>query len=176
MDSKNISSPSFFKIRPSLKNDVDKIKELSGKVFGVGYLDSWFAQDTGLKDPICLVASRDTNIIGMVYFSKIEGFLRGGRFLQCIMVDDRYRRKGIASCLYNKALQILTEENTRRLHASCWKESPHPGIIPFLQRKGWKTYDIEEKYWHADSIKAGYQCTRCGQPCFCTAVLMSITL
>lgn len=177
MNSENIRPDlNFFKIRPSLKDDADKIKALGNKIFGNGYLDGWFSQDSSSEDSICLVATRHTSIIGMIYFNRIKDSPKDSRFFQSLMVDQQYRRKGIGTGLYTDALQILAEANVRSLYASCWKESPNSGIVQFLQKKGWEISSVKEKYWYTESLEAGYQCALCGNPCFCTAVLMSMAL
>ena len=62
------------------------------------------------------------------------------------------------------------------MYSTCWKESPNSAIIPFLEKQGWKTVSSKDKYWYDDSLNKGYQCARCGNPCFCTAVLMNLDL
>lgn len=164
-------------VRPALEDDLDAVKELADKIFGIGYLSDEFSQDMKLEDSICLVATSNGDIIGMIYFNKVNAHRANSRFLKCVMVDERYRRKGIGLSLYQKALKMLTfEERINDLHASCWKESPRSGIIPFLQKKGWEISSSVERYWYRESVELGYQCDRCGNPCFCTAVLMSINL
>jgi GNAT superfamily N-acetyltransferase len=192
-------------VRPALKADTEKIKQLGNKIFGNGYLDNWFLPDPDRRifdDSICLVATKDANVIGMIYllitdenpldkFSK-SGFdisnlekLVSGRnpngkfpsvFLSLIMVDEEYRRRGVGTSLYAKVFQILSEVNVRDMYSTCWKESPNSAIIPFLEKQGWKSVSSKDKYWYEDSFKKGYQCARCGNPCFCTAVLMNLDL
>lgn len=192
-------------VRPALKADTEKIRELGDKIFGSGYLDSWLLPDPNQKtfdDAICLVATKDSKIVSMAYLLLVEesplnkfessGFdisvlrktVNSRRqdkqtlnvFLSLIMVDEEYRRRGIGTSLYAKAFQILSEINVVAMYATCWKESPNSGIIPFLEKQGWKTVSSRDKYWYEDSLKKGYQCARCGNPCFCTAVLMNLDL
>lgn len=192
-------------VRPALKADTDKIKELGNRIFGSGYLDNWFLPDPSQKkfdDSICLVATKDANVIGMIYLlivddhpiekftalgfdtSSLEKVVSGRRlnekfpsvFLSLIMVDEQYRRRGVGTSLYAKVFQILSEVNIRDIYATCWKESPNSAIIPFLEKQGWKVFSSKEKYWYEDSLKKSYQCARCGNPCFCTAVLMNLDL
>lgn len=194
-----------FNIRPALNVDTEKIKELGNKIFGYGYLDDWVVENTKQKeidDSICLVATKDGNIIGMIYlfiidYHPLEKFKTSGFdissleetvgshkvnekftsvFLSLIMVDDKYRRRGAGTSLYAKVFEILSEINVRNMYAACWKESPNLGIIPFLEKQGWISVTSKEEYWYEDSLKKGYQCARCGNPCFCTAVLMSLDL
>ncbi len=189
-------------IRPTLKVDVEKIKELGNEIFGDGYLDNWniFKRDqNSLDDHICLVATKDTNVIGMIdvriiYRNILADFKDKGFdlleldkikndkkdfpdvFLNLIMVNEKYRRRGIGTSLYAKAFQISSEINIGSMYATCWKESPNSGIIPFLEKQGWKSISSKSKYWYEDSIKNNYKCARCGTPCFCTAVLMHLDI
>ena len=192
-------------VRPALKADTKKIKELGNKIFGDGYLDNWLLPDPDQKkfdDSICLVATKDSNIVGMIYLliteeNPLEKFSHSGFeisnsgqlisghspnerfssvFLSLIMVDDEYRRRGIGTTLYAKIFQILSEVQVRDMYSTCWKESPNSAIIPFLEKQGWKTVSSKDKYWYDDSLNKGYQCARCGNPCFCTAVLMNLDL
>ena len=192
-------------VRPALKADTKKIKELGNKIFGDGYLDNWLLPDPDRKkfdDSICLVATKDSNIVGMIYLliteeNPLEKFSHSGFeisnsgqlisghspnerfssvFLSLIMVDDEYRRRGIGTTLYAKIFQILSEVQVRDMYSTCWKECPNSAIIPFLEKQGWKTVSSKDKYWYDDSLNKGYQCARCGNPCFCTAVLMNLDL
>lgn len=176
MDFSNVKpNLNFFQVRSGFRSDANEIKELGDKIFGSGYLNSWFIQDSKLEDSIYLVAMA-TKIIGMIYFRRTKDLPENSSFLQCIMVDEKYRRKGVGTSLYNSALQVLTKRKISQLQASCWKESPQSGIIPFLEKEGWEISLVAEKYWYTDSLEMGYQCARCGSPCFCSAVLMSIDL
>jgi len=166
----------LFRVRPISKSDFDQVRALGDEVFGIGYLDSWFGRSSDVLNSICFVANVETKIIGMVHFSKLPNSSETSGFLQCLMVDKEYRRKGVATCLYKSALQALNEIGINHLQASCWKESLHPGIIPFLNKNGWEILYSREKYWYAESLERDYQCARCGSPCQCTAVWMGIQL
>lgn len=189
-------------IRPAFKADTVKIRELGDKIFGVGYLDNWSLPDPNTKqidDSICLVATKGASIVGMIYFCIMHadflyqleknGFDVSGlnkrmkkvdeahcAFLSVIMVDEKYRRRGIGTTLYAKSFQILSEINISCMYVTCWKESPNSGIIPFLTKQGWSRVAEKEKYWYQDSIDKRYKCSRCGNPCFCTATLMKIDI
>lgn len=192
----------MFNVRRALQADTNKIKELGNKNFGDGYLDNWLLPDSIQKkndNSICLVATQDANVIGIIYLliaekrsikeltafgldaSNLENATCNEKssatfpsiFLSLIMVDEQYRRRGIATSLYTSVFQILSELNIKGMYATCWKESPGSAIVPFLEKQGWKEVSSKEKYWHEDSLKQGYQCARCGNPCFCTAVLMN---
>jgi GNAT superfamily N-acetyltransferase len=157
-------------IRPALRTDVESIRKLGDKVFGSGYLDSWILPKSGP----CLVAVRGTNLVGMISFTIEDIQNPQSATLSLLMVDVEHRRQGIGAVLYEKGFQALLETGT--IHATCWKESPNSGIIEFLENRGWKELSSVERYWYQDSIDKGYQCARCDSRCFCTAVLMSVTL
>lgn len=192
-------------IRPALKADFERIKSLGDSIFGQGYLDNLRLPDPDKKtfdDSICFVATKESQIIGTIYFlisnsfDPLEKFKDSGfdvssllyntntsqsnnnlvtsAFLSLIMVEEKYRRQGVGISLYAKVFQILSEVGVEKVYATCWKESPNSAIIPFLKKQGWTYISQKERYWYQDSLDNNYLCARCGNPCFCTAVLMKL--
>jgi GNAT superfamily N-acetyltransferase len=150
-------------IRSAVPSDGPAIMQLGDRVFGEGCLSGWTIPNRGL----CLVATISKEIIGMIDIR----FRPNAMFLSVFIVDDSYQRNGIGSSLYSKALRLLSKT---KLSATCWKESPNPGIVPFLKKKGWKVVSVMKKYWYKDSLDKKYQCIRCGNPCLCSAVTMNL--
>ena len=148
-------------IRPYTSQDSPSITSLSDRLFGKGFFDRWTP-----SEGICLVAT-NPSVIGLIEFL----FKPNGTFLSWIMVDPSQQRTGVGSTLYSEAMSLLPKAN---FYSTCWKESPSPGIIPFLTNRGWRRSATILNYWHKDSIDNNYKCIRCGKPCLCTAVVMRL--
>jgi GNAT superfamily N-acetyltransferase len=143
-------------IRHPLPTDFPYLVVLGDKLFGSGCFTGWTPQ-------MCLVAAHP-DPIGMIDFHETAW----GIFLDKFIVEPSYQRSGVGSALYHEAIKLLPP---RKMYATCWKESPHPGIIPFLEQMGWTIASEIPNYWYQESIDNGYSCARCGNPCLCTAVV-----
>jgi len=171
--------------------DVQGIIRLSDIGLGLGWLSP-----RDLHHPIrgqrLFVFKREGHVIGFILFDvlnkdKFQSELLGNSYilpddlsqhlntqtlgiLKTIVVHPDYQRLGIGAKLVSKALEALSTNDVRRVVSFGWKtESAHIG--PTLLKVGFKAIYEFKEFWHEHSLKHGYDCTNCGHPCKCNAVL-----
>jgi diaminopimelate decarboxylase len=99
------------------------------------------------------------------YFSAYEQI--GYRSLTAVSAD--FEGRGIASLLVEKGLELLSGK-VEVVVCDAWKSETN-FIGNILERNGYEPVREIPFYWNSDSIKTGYSCKACGNPCSCTAVI-----
>lgn len=99
---------------------------------------------------------------------KTEYFSYG--LLQSIAVEKAYQGMGTGTRLAAECINWLKNRKTTSIIALAWIEDKC-NASGVLESQGFISYGNLDKYWYNDSIIKGYKCPKCGNPCFCTAVL-----
>ncbi|MBD3310047.1 GNAT family N-acetyltransferase [Candidatus Woesearchaeota archaeon] len=92
----------------------------------------------------CYVADEDGKILGFVLFNieKRQGWYRIQRigYIDLLVVEKKARKKGIATRLLDKAVNIFRDEGIRYLKLSTHMENP---AHEFWKKKGFRDYRID---------------------------------
>lgn len=92
-------------------------------------------------------------------------------YIKTIAVDSRYEGFGIGNALTEKAVESLRKAGSNVFVSTAWK---HAGVINLhgilSRNKFRKRLEIPD-YWYEDSIKEGFECPQCGNPCHCACVI-----
>lgn len=86
-------------------------------------------------------------------------------YFKSLFIDSRYQGKGLGSQLSKKAIENLKKVGTKSIITHSWLESPNNSSQKYLLKMGFKKIINYEYYWN----HLGYECTRCGNNCICTA-------
>ncbi len=183
------TSAPHIQVRPAVSEDLGACQGLANQVFGYGYWSAVEYQITLPESTLTVAVNADeSRLLGFVTWQYRTTFPRPRNhqplppnFLQFpslwlgqIVVIPQARRQGIARQLYQSSLAQITAQTQLGLpsYTLVWKESPAPGILPFLTHLAWTPVIELPCFWQEDSITRGYGCIRCGTPCQCTACLM----
>lgn len=151
---------SVVRIELCREENVVAVTQLADEALGVGYLDMrMFRLDH------CLVALSAQQVVGFICTQCTDCQAS----LQTVVVHPAFRGQGIARLL---GLEALSRFSTCVSWTSpAWE---HNGKVPadkLLRALGFEPVFRAEDYWYADSVRRGYDCPVCGNPCHCSAVI-----
>lgn len=92
-------------------------------------------------------------------------------FIKTIAIDSAYKNQGFGSILIQESIKQLEKLGVSRFVSTAWK---HAGIInigSILERFGFVKHTELPNYWYESSIKEGFNCPQCGNPCHCSCVI-----
>ncbi len=112
----------------------------------------------------CLVAHEDGRVSGFVVIEPHAEFMS----LKTIVVDPAIRRRGIGSALARAALLRHPEA---RWISPAWIDGDRIPADRLLRSLGFLPRERIPDYWLEDSLKRGYACPTCGNPCHCAAMI-----
>ena len=92
-------------------------------------------------------------------------------YLATIVVSEKYRGNGLATALINKVTRLFAKMNISHIITTAWKHIGKINLQGVLIRCGYKKITEIPDYWYEDSIKKGYSCPQCGNPCHCSCVI-----
>ena len=92
-------------------------------------------------------------------------------YLATIVVSEKYRGNGLATVLIDKVTDIFAQMNITHIISTAWKHIGKINLQGVLTRCGYKKVMEIPDYWYEDSIKKGYSCPQCGNPCHCSCVI-----
>ena len=148
------------RIEPCNGAHLAHVVHLADEAFGKGYLDAHLFQPDH-----CLVALSQQQVVGFIYAQCNDC----QAVLQTVVVHPAFRSQGIALLLGKEAL--------RRFPARVSWTSPAwecAGKVPadkLLRALGFEPILRVANYWHMDSLRRGYACPVCGNPCHCSSVI-----
>lgn len=92
--------------------------------------------------------------------------------LELAAVHEDHRRIGIATRLVELRCQWLRAAGAASAVCSAWvyPDGTVPAAGPLLANRFRHVHDVEQ-FWRAESIREGYDCQRCGNPCSCPAAI-----
>ena len=92
-------------------------------------------------------------------------------YLATIAVNEKYRGNGIASCLIGEVHRHFQQEGVTYVISTAWKHAGKINIGNVLARSGYRAVLEIPDYWYEDSVKKGFSCPQCGNPCHCACVI-----
>lgn len=92
-------------------------------------------------------------------------------YLATVATKEGFTGLGLATALVEKSLANMEEDGITHFVSTAWK---HYGIINIgsvLENAGFRKEADIPNYWYDASIKEGFLCPQCGNPCTCSCVI-----
>jgi len=152
-------------IRLATEQDIDVLLSISEQSFGSGFHNhAYFLSSIIGKENKCYVYQDGLELLGFATVFFAEKIYK----IDAVAVEKNHRERGIASQFFEEFLLDLKGKN---LEVIVWKESPEGNLESICERFGFVKKQVLDNYWYRDSVEKAYQCARCGNPCYCTAIL-----
>jgi GNAT superfamily N-acetyltransferase len=107
------------------------------------------------------------------YLALAGAALAGQRLglLQSVAVKDGCRGRGVGTALSRAIVECLQGDGATAVLAISWESGAKNSSGRMLEAVGFRRLAHIEEFWKEDSLRRGYRCPRCGNPCRCAAVL-----
>lgn len=182
-----------FVIRPLRKNDLIAVKDFTDLTIGENYYSSSELSEiferSRLRDQMCtllLCEGQDIRGIRITYpptkwtHGKGDGLspehwpygLNDTAYFQSLFVAKELTGQGYGRQLSIKSIEILQALGAKGIVCHSWRESPNGSSGRYLRALGFQLIKQHPLYWN----KVNYTCTRCGNPCLCTAEEMYLVI
>jgi ribosomal protein S18 acetylase RimI-like enzyme len=89
-------------------------------------------------------------------------------YFQSLFIASQYQGEGWGERLSMASIENLKKLGARAVVCHSWDESPYNSSRKYLLKLGFQPLVSIPHYWKM----IDYECTRCGQPCLCTATEM----
>ncbi len=182
-----------FTIQPLRNSDILEVCEIADEQLGKNYIteELLFKIKNDLDNVHCVCVTDKTtkSVIAFSIYSFISKeealnvssqkvtelkYAEKIGYLKTIAVKSSHMNFGIGSELVDFCIAKMCEQGVDIILSTAWK---HAGIINIggiLEKSGFnKRMEIAD-YWTESSIKDGYQCPQCGNPCRCTCVIYTL--
>lgn len=133
---------------------------------------------TGAPVSFCLyrrISHSEAKEIGRGYAFRDMMFAKEIGYVATVATKESFRKFGIGTALVERCIKEMKDEGIGCFISTAWK---HAGIINIgsvLENLGF-TRELEiPKYWYESSIREGYSCPQCGNPCHCSCVIYTMT-
>jgi len=170
----------MYSIQSYKKEYLRQVETIAELQFGKGYIscDDWFD-----KDRIILVAVKDEKVLGFCIAVILEYKNLAHIELQSVLTDSPVGmikslavqpgqiRKGVGAKLLEAILRLLVEKGVSQFYTEAWRDRKGTRIEKIVLKNNFTKLIEKEDYWYSDSLKRNYQCSVCGQPCRCNAVV-----
>jgi ribosomal protein S18 acetylase RimI-like enzyme len=91
--------------------------------------------------------------------------------LQSVAVKPGCRGQGIGTGLSRALLDHLKRAGANAVLAVSWESGTRDSSAGMLEAVGFQRVARVAEFWKGDSLRRGYTCPRCGNPCRCAGVL-----
>lgn len=147
------------------------IHDLTDECFGVGYANSLVSIFNNPKSFVRIGEENGKKIgFSLTFIQNNIGVLKS------ICITPEARRKGAGTRLTKDSFADLIKEDIDEIQVVAWRRADTnlaPLEIMMKQFPVSKSIVLED-YWLKDSQLKGYNCSVCGNPCNCSAQLISI--
>lgn len=180
-----------YSVRSAKVSDFGTITKIADEELGKDYITEDFLREIldEKESTFCVVAfnKKSNKVVGFGIGKKAEyedilditrsreikelKFEKEIGFLKTIAVDNQHQKLGIGSMIVEKMMAILKEEGICSFISTAWKHAGIINIASVLEKHGF--YNVLElpNYWYESSIKEGFMCPMCGNPCHCSCVI-----
>lgn len=90
--------------------------------------------------------------------------------IKSVAVEKQHRHRGIGTQLTRESIRSLQMKECNALFAISWVSNKPYSSQPMFESLGFRNILTIPNYWTEDSIKEGYLCPNCGNPCRCAAI------
>ena len=180
-----------YTIRVGKTSDFAKVIKIADKRLGADYVSIKMLEEVADPDTPeeILVAEEkgSDNIIGFVIFKQInhnelKDLGRGYEFKELVFEDkigyvatvavqEEYSSLGVATSLVRECMERMRAHGSKRFVSTAWKHAGVINIQSILENAGFRAEVDIPKYWHEASIRDGFKCPQCGNPCNCSCVI-----
>lgn len=164
------------------KNEyLKQVDAIANHQFGKHYIS---AVDWDDEDRIMLVAVRGAEVLGFctamvleykdLTLSELYAVFtdRPVGMIKSLAVRPDEMNRGIGSKLFEASLAWLGGRGVSQFYTEAWRDEEGGVRVEKIVLKNNFTKLIEkEDYWYKESLERDYQCSVCGQPCRCNAVV-----
>jgi len=182
-----------FKVKTVGNDDIPALLAISSQTLGEGYVQHIIDNDSKSSTNVFLAAILDGKPIAYCYAYIVdveswEDVTKGNKIkipidvrhclsngclgvIQTIAVSPKYQGRGVASKLVKETMRQLSQKGALGFVSIAWRNLDKINIKNVLERSGFNEFDQVEKFWHKESLKEGYECPSCGNPCECSAIM-----
>lgn len=180
-----------YKIRNAVKSDFAAITKIADSQLGKDYITEEFLREIIDEDKstFCLVAynTKTNKIAGFsiskaITYDEVKEISQSQNikelsfedkigFVKTVAVDSVCQGLGLGTMLVDKSIDKLKKDVMDSFISTAWK---HAGIINIesgLDRCGFEKIMELPNYWYESSLKEGFHCPQCGNPCHCSCVI-----
>ena len=182
-------------IRQMQHKDLEDVIKISDILIGKGFLSKEYlvksiqkSTKKGIKNS--LVAVIDRKIVGYAYlyapgnWSEFESCspelwpspIEKNAYYKTVGVLAGYSGKGIGTKLSEEGIKNAKRQGAENIIVHAWLNSPRSSSLKLFEKLGAKKIKMYEKRWYEDSLKQGWQCSKCGNPCYCNSMEMIIPI
>ena len=177
-------------IRQIQEFDFPRIVYISDKQLGKNYVSSELLEDAATgEQSFCLVAADKKtkqpigfSICMIIDYEKVKEICKGKTIkelknsqrigcIKTVVVDKTYEGFGIATKLVEECIAKMKSKGCNCFISTAWKHCGIINISNVLRKSGFEKSIEIPNYWYEDSIKEGYLCPQCGNPCHCSCVV-----
>jgi ribosomal protein S18 acetylase RimI-like enzyme len=91
--------------------------------------------------------------------------------LKSVAVKSGCRGHGIGTALSRAVLDHLKQAGATAVLAVSWESGTRDSSAGMLEAVGFRRVARIEDFWKEDSLRLGYRCPQCGNPCRCAGIL-----
>jgi ribosomal protein S18 acetylase RimI-like enzyme len=155
-------------IRRALYEDYYRVLNIADNQLGKGYMKG--VLHLASHNPLWVAVDKTVNeVVGFIFLRISEEKAE----IKSMAVQLKYQKQGIGTSMVKKVLGEFQE--AKRVEVIAWEQSDS-GSIPLqslLIESGFSITSKKPNFWYEDSIRRGFDCPSCGNPCNCSAVIFS---
>lgn len=179
------------RVRLAKISDFPSIIRIADNQLGKNYITENFLREIIDEDDstFCLVAYnvKNSKIVGfciskLITYSELKEITQGRdvnelKFektigvIKTVAVDESAKNLGLGSMLVGESLNRMENEGVKCFASPAWKHAGIINISSILEKFGFERAMEIPKYWYESSIKEGFNCPQCGNPCHCSCVI-----
>ena len=180
-----------YTIRKATVSDFPGVIRIADAQLGSGYLTKERLEMTlekSLSDEIIVAVQNATNtVIGFSIYNHLTYeqaqtvcpgldlrklmFAKQIGYVATVATAEAFKGLGIGSALVEKSLYAMKENGINCFISTAWKHMGKINIGSVLENHGFKKDAELPKYWYESSLRDGYLCPECGNPCTCSCVV-----
>lgn len=184
-----------YSIRHATVSDLPGVIKIADEQLGEGYLTKEILEktlDKKYSDEMLVAVHNSTGAViafslyRYINQSEAQNIGRGYEFrdmmfsseigyVATVATKESFRNYGIGTALVERCISNMRADGINCFISTAWK---HAGIINIgsvLENLGF-TRELEiPKYWYESSLREGYSCPQCGNPCYCSCVIYTMT-
>ncbi len=180
-----------YSIRKATVSDFASVIKIADQQLGDGYLTKERLEKTlnkDLTDEILVAVENATGlIIGFSLYKHVSHqtavniakghslrnmmFAKEIGYIATVATKEEFKHLGIATALIEKSINAMKEKGVSCFISTAWKHSGIINIGSVLENSGFVKEIEIPKYWYESSLRDGFMCPQCGNPCTCSCVL-----
>lgn len=180
-----------YKVRLATVSDFPSIIRIAGNQLGKNYITEEFLSKIINEDDstFCLVSynTRNSKVVGFcinkqVTYDELKEITQGKDIqelkfekrigvVKTVAVDEHSTNLGLGSMLVSESLTIMEKQGVTCFVSPAWKHAGIINIASILEKGGFERAIEIPNYWYESSLKEGFHCPQCGNPCHCSCVI-----